>query len=115
MPDIARPVPSSSDGSYTRPDTIQSRIAEKMKRMPRVNCDGHDLPPATADPSVITIVDAAVPAAPAAMLPNAAQGGGGVPVPTPAAGGSTLDRIAAELTRKLAPPIPEGYTPAPPR
>lgn len=96
MPDIARPVPSSSDGSYTRPDTIQARIAEKMKRMPRVDANGRDLPPATADPTVVPIVDPAAPAASPAMQPNPLQGGaGGVSVPTP--------------------PIPEGFRPAPPR
>lgn len=123
MPDTARPVPSSADGSYTRPDTIQSRIAEKMRRMPRVNCDGHDLPLATADPSVIPIVDgsqlsgtaqslpAAVPAAPAAMQPNPAQGvGGGASVPAPPRG-STLQRLADQLANGAAPPIPEGFVP----
>jgi hypothetical protein len=95
---------------------MASRIAEKMKRMPRVDFNGRDLPPATADPSVISIVDAAAPTVPTVPAPNPAQGvGGGASVPAPTAGGSTLDRITAELTRKLAPPLPEGYTPAPPR
>lgn len=44
-----------------------AQIAEKMKLMPRVDFNGRDLPPATADPSVITIVDAAAPAAPPSM------------------------------------------------
>lgn len=49
-------VPSSADGSYTRPDTIQSRIAAKMKLLPRVDHNGRDLLPDTADPSVTELV-----------------------------------------------------------
>jgi hypothetical protein len=53
---VTRPVPSSADGSYTRPDTIESRIAAKMKLMRKVDFNGRDLPPGTPDPSVVELV-----------------------------------------------------------
>jgi hypothetical protein len=123
----AQPVPSSADGSYTRPPSVQQQIFELLKRMPRVDAQGRDLPPAAADPTVISIVDPGAPVAPPAaveqptgepaqgMAPNALQGhAGGVSVPT-SRRGSTLQQLAAQLANGTASQFPEGYVPAPPR
>jgi len=113
--DSTRPVPDSDDGSYLRPPSVQQQIAEKLRRLPRVNHDGHELLPATADPTVAPIVDPAAPAARPAMQPNPLQGiAGGATVPAPARGG-TLEHLAAQLADGDAPLIPDAYTPAPPR
>lgn len=107
------PVPSSADGSYIRPPSLQEKIAEKLRGMPRVDQNGRALPPATSDPSVVS-VDPAAPAVPQGMAPNPLQGGGGVPVPAPPVG-STIDQLVAQTLQGNTPPLPEGYTPAPPR
>jgi hypothetical protein len=117
MSDTSRPVPSSADGSYIRPPSVQQQIAEKLKRMPKVDAHGHDLLPADPDPTVAPIVDPATPQA-RTPRPNPLQGvAGGVSVPTPPVG-STLEQLADQLAHQLADPvapIPEGFVPAPPR
>lgn len=112
--DTTRPVPSSADGSYTQPETVQSRIAEKMRRMPKVDHNGHELIAPTADPAVTPILDP-VPPQTGKLRPNPLQGGGeGVSVAAPARGG-TLEQLAARLADGDEPPIPAAYTPASPR
>jgi hypothetical protein len=111
-------VPSSDE--YKAPERPIDRIRQITAKLPKVDAQGRALPRGEADPSVTDFVeppssDEPPTAAAGSLQPNAAQGVGGVPVPTPAAGGSTLERIAAELNRKLVPPIPEGFVPAPPR
>lgn len=114
--DATRFAPDAADGSYVRPPSVQQRIAEKLKRMPRVDAHGHNLLPAAADPTVIPIVDPAEPQA-GKLKANPLQGGGeGVSVPTPPVG-STLEQLADQLAHQLADPvapIPEGFVPAPP-
>lgn len=114
MPDATRPVPDSADGSYLRPPSIQAQIAEKLRRMPKVDAQGHDLLPAVADPAVGAIPDPATPQG-GKLKVNPLQGGGeGVSVPAPPRGG-TLEQLAAQLADGDEPPIPAAYVPATPR
>ena len=112
---------------YQAPERPFDRLRAITAKLPRVDANGRDLPRGEADPTVTETVTAPHVAPPTAvepppaepaqgMTPVPSQGVGGVPVPAPTpGGGSTLDRIRDELTRKLAPATPEGYRPAPPR
>jgi len=116
--DTTRFAPDSA--GYIRPPSVQQQIAEKLRRMPKVDAHGHDLLPAAADPTVAPIVDPAEPQAigggsPMQIKANPFQGGGeGVSVPAPARG-SVLERLAQQLADGDEPPIPAAYTPATPR
>jgi hypothetical protein len=49
-------VPSASDGSYTRPPSIQQRISEQLRKLPKVDANGWAIPSAAPDPSIVQFV-----------------------------------------------------------
>jgi len=107
-------VPSSDE--YQPPERPRDRIAAILRaKLPRhVNANG--VPIAGPDVTDLATPPTEPPPVAGASQPNPLHATGtGAPVPAPAAGLTALDRIAAELTRKLAPELPEGYVPAPPR
>jgi hypothetical protein len=98
-----RPV-ESGDG-YTRPESSHSRIADQLRKLPRsVNgATGRPLPPETTpDPTVSAV----------SPSPTSPPSGSHVPVPTPPAGATSLERIADEARKHLDLPLPAGYVPS---
>jgi hypothetical protein len=73
MPSTTRFVESSED--YQRPPSTESRLLEKLRRMPRTDHNGYDVPPGAPDPSITPIVSAPPVTMVTALLSAAAVAG----------------------------------------
>jgi len=99
-----------SDQDYQRPPSAASRMADLLRRQPRVDGNGFPLPTAT-DPTITDVVGGpdpitALPATPPSVTPS----GSHTPVPAPGTPGSLLERMHAKAQAQLDQPLPPGST-----
>jgi hypothetical protein len=100
-----------SDGDYQRPETAASRMADLLRRQPRVDAHGRPIPATAADPTVTAVVGGPDPdgtALPATPSPRTSTGGSREPVAAPGTPGTLLERMHAKAQLQLDEPTPPG-------